>query len=210
VFYLIILRFILSCTKIIFDQLHKLSFIFWKFSILNFFPFFSFLFLLLSPSSFLLPVFLSRTERMSGSSTDSGAATELLHSSPSPWRPQVMPPSPLPFSLSPLFGELPHDWPWSSNSGHGCLPWRALTKDIFPRGTTKNDAHDRVGLAQLVRFLVVELTHPGSNLRFDMGIVFTANYSFSGRRRPHRQRDTLADRLRESQDQAGLVFQRCS
>jgi hypothetical protein len=37
-----------------------------------------------------------------------------------------------------------------------------------------------VGLAQLVRFLVVELTHPGSNTRFDMGIVFTANYSFSG------------------------------
>jgi hypothetical protein len=31
---------------------------------------------------------------------------------------------------------------------------------------------------------VVELTHIGLNLRFDMSIVFMANYSFSGRRRP--------------------------
>jgi hypothetical protein len=42
----------------------------------------------------------------------------------------------------------------------------------------------KVGLAQLVRFLVVELIHPGSNPRFDMGVAFTANYSFSWRRRP--------------------------
>jgi hypothetical protein len=42
----------------------------------------------------------------------------------------------------------------------------------------------RVGLAQMVRFLVVKLTHPGSNSRFDMSIVFTTNYSFSGRRCP--------------------------
>jgi hypothetical protein len=42
----------------------------------------------------------------------------------------------------------------------------------------------RVGLAQLIRFLVVELTHPGSNHRFDMGVAFTANYSFSERQRP--------------------------
>jgi hypothetical protein len=41
-----------------------------------------------------------------------------------------------------------------------------------------------VGLAQLVRFLVVELIHPGSNHRFDMNVAFTANYFFSGRRRP--------------------------
>jgi hypothetical protein len=34
-----------------------------------------------------------------------------------------------------------------------------------------------VGLAQLVRFLVVELTHPGSNHKFDMCVAFTANYS---------------------------------
>jgi hypothetical protein len=40
----------------------------------------------------------------------------------------------------------------------------------------------RVGLAQLVRFLVVELTHTCSNPIFDMCIVFTTNYSFSWRR----------------------------
>jgi hypothetical protein len=41
-----------------------------------------------------------------------------------------------------------------------------------------------VGLVQLVRFLVMELTHPGSNPRFDMCVIFTTNYSFSERRRP--------------------------
>jgi hypothetical protein len=40
-----------------------------------------------------------------------------------------------------------------------------------------------VGLAQLIRFLVVELTHSGLNSRFDMCVVFSANYSFSVRRR---------------------------
>jgi hypothetical protein len=39
-----------------------------------------------------------------------------------------------------------------------------------------------------------------------MGVVFMVNYSFSGRRRPRRQRDTLGDRLREFQDQAGSVL----
>jgi hypothetical protein len=67
-----------------------------------------------------------------------------------------------------------------------------------------------VGLAQLVRFLVVELTHTGLNPRFGMRVVFTANYSFSGRRCTRRQRGALGDRLRESQDQADLVFRRCS
>jgi hypothetical protein len=38
----------------------------------------------------------------------------------------------------------------------------------------------RVGLSQLVIFLVVELTHPSSNPRFGMSVTFTANYSFSG------------------------------
>jgi hypothetical protein len=37
----------------------------------------------------------------------------------------------------------------------------------------------RVSLAQLVRFLVVELIHPVLNSRFDMSVIFTANYSFS-------------------------------
>jgi hypothetical protein len=45
---------------------------------------------------------------------------------------------------------------------------------------------------------VVELIHPGSNPRFDMRVAFTANYSFSGRRHPRRQRDAFDDRLRES------------
>jgi hypothetical protein len=40
--------------------------------------------------------------------------------------------------------------------------------------------NNRVGLAHLVRFLVVELTQSGSNFRFDMCVVFTANYYFSG------------------------------
>jgi hypothetical protein len=66
-----------------------------------------------------------------------------------------------------------------------------------------------VGLTQLIRFLVVKLTHPDSNPRFDMCIVFMANNSFSGMRRPHRERCTLGVRLRESQDQVDLVFQRC-
>jgi hypothetical protein len=48
-------------------------------------------------------------------------------------------------------------------------------------------------LSQLARFLVVELTQPGSNFRFDMSVIFTANYSFSGMRHLRRQRDTLGD-----------------
>jgi hypothetical protein len=63
-----------------------------------------------------------------------------------------------------------------------------------------------VGLVQLIRFLVVELTHSDSNPKFDIGVVFTANYSFSRRRRPRRQRCTLGDRLHKSKDQADSVF----
>jgi hypothetical protein len=39
----------------------------------------------------------------------------------------------------------------------------------------------RVGLVQLIRFLVMELTLSYSNLRFNIGVIFIANYSFSGR-----------------------------
>jgi hypothetical protein len=42
----------------------------------------------------------------------------------------------------------------------------------------------RVGLVQLVRFLMVELIHTCSNPRFNIGVAFTTNYYFSGRRRP--------------------------
>jgi hypothetical protein len=62
----------------------------------------------------------------------------------------------------------------------------------------------------MFRFLVVKLTHPGSNPSFDIDVVFMTNYSFSGRRRLRRQRDTLGDRFHESQDQADSVFQMCS
>jgi hypothetical protein len=37
-----------------------------------------------------------------------------------------------------------------------------------------------VGLAQLVRFLVVKLTYSGLNAIFDMSVIFTANYFFRG------------------------------
>jgi hypothetical protein len=38
-----------------------------------------------------------------------------------------------------------------------------------------------VGLAELIRFLVVvKLIHPDLNPKFDMCVVFTTNYSFSG------------------------------
>jgi hypothetical protein len=40
----------------------------------------------------------------------------------------------------------------------------------------------RVGLAQLVRFLVVELTHLDLNPKFNIVVVFTTNYFFSRRR----------------------------
>jgi hypothetical protein len=65
-----------------------------------------------------------------------------------------------------------------------------------------------VGLAQLVRFLVVELTRLGSNPRFDMSVVFTANYFLVGGDISVNKQDALGDRLRESQDQVGSVFQR--
>jgi hypothetical protein len=66
-----------------------------------------------------------------------------------------------------------------------------------------------VDLTQLVRFLVVEPIHTDSNPRFDICIAFTANYSFSGRRRPHRQRCALGDRLRESKIKSAQSF-RCA
>jgi hypothetical protein len=39
----------------------------------------------------------------------------------------------------------------------------------------------KVCLAQLLRFLMVKLTHLGLNHIFDMSVAFTVNYSFSGR-----------------------------
>jgi hypothetical protein len=65
-----------------------------------------------------------------------------------------------------------------------------------------------VDLAQLVRFIIVELNHPSSNSKFDMGVTFMTNYFFSGRRCLRRQRVALGDQLCESQDQADSVFWR--
>jgi hypothetical protein len=42
----------------------------------------------------------------------------------------------------------------------------------------------RVGLARLIRFLMTKLIYLGSNPKFNMSVVFTVNYSFSGWRRP--------------------------
>jgi hypothetical protein len=41
-----------------------------------------------------------------------------------------------------------------------------------------------VVITQLIRFVVVKLNYLGLNFRFNMCVIFTANYSFSGRRRP--------------------------
>jgi hypothetical protein len=40
----------------------------------------------------------------------------------------------------------------------------------------------KVGLAQLVKFLVIKLIHSGLNLRFNIGVIFMTNYFFSERR----------------------------
>jgi hypothetical protein len=56
---------------------------------------------------------------------------------------------------------------------------------------TKDDEVPQSGLSQLIRFIVVELTHSGSNYTFDMNVALTANYSFSRRRHLYQQRDAL-------------------
>jgi hypothetical protein len=64
-----------------------------------------------------------------------------------------------------------------------------------------------VGLAQLFRFLMIKLTHLSLNSRFNMSVIFTTNYFFSGRRCSQPQRYALNDRLHKSQNQADSVFQ---
>jgi hypothetical protein len=49
------------------------------------------------------------------------------------------------------------------------------------RGFKKGSPAD---LDYLIRFIVVELIYPYLNLKFDMSVVFMANYSFSWRRHP--------------------------
>jgi hypothetical protein len=40
-------------------------------------------------------------------------------------------------------------------------------------------------IMKVVRFLMVELNYTASNLRFDIYVVFTTNYFFSGRWRSY-------------------------
>jgi hypothetical protein len=44
-----------------------------------------------------------------------------------------------------------------------------------------NHNAQRAGLAQLIRFLMMELIYLDSNPKFNKGVVFTINYSFNGR-----------------------------
>jgi hypothetical protein len=62
----------------------------------------------------------------------------------------------------------------------------------------------------MVRFLVVEPTHPGSNLRFNVGVAYLWLIILSVVGDVPVDSETLFDRLRESQDQAGPVFWMCS
>jgi hypothetical protein len=58
----------------------------------------------------------------------------------------------------------------------------------------------------MVRFLVVEPTHPGSNPRFDMGVAYLRLIILSVVGDIPVNSETLVDRLRESQDQVDPVF----
>jgi hypothetical protein len=62
-----------------------------------------------------------------------------------------------------------------------CLKWKHESYNKNSHIQKQHTQSRRVGLAQLVRFLVVELTHPDSNPTFDIGVTFVPNYSFSGR-----------------------------
>jgi hypothetical protein len=67
-----------------------------------------------------------------------------------------------------------------------------------------------VGLVEIVRFLVVELIHPSSNLRFDMIVTYLRLIILSVICDVSIDSEVLFDRLCESQDQVNPVFQMCS
>jgi hypothetical protein len=131
-------------TKTIFDQLHKLSFIFQKFSSLKIFPyffffsFFSFVSFLLS--FFFLPLFFSLTQAQPMHVQNRGELATAM-----------APPAPPP--LLPLSGELP----WSFKSGHVRLPWRASHKLIFLREMAKTDAYELPLAIPTLNFIQNEL-----------------------------------------------------
>jgi hypothetical protein len=58
----------------------------------------------------------------------------------------------------------------------------------------------------MVRFPVMEPTHPGSNPRFDLDVAYLRLIILLVVDDVPIHSDTLFDRLRESQDQAGSVF----
>jgi hypothetical protein len=90
-------------------------------------------------------------------------------------------------------------WLGISNDGH--FPWQGKSVYMIQRIlfslTEKNDKNSSF------------LLYPGLNHRFDMGVTYTVNYFFSGRRCSRRQRDVLDDRLHKFQYQPNLVFQTC-
>jgi hypothetical protein len=175
-FYVITIRIIPFCTKIIFTNLINCLLFFslkiFKFEIFSIFFLFSFLFLpFLLLLSFLL-LFFSLTISSSLtyrtlSRTSRGAATELLHSSP-PWRPSCtlpMPPLSLSLSLYPF--------PLLPLSGDSRLPWRASHKLVFLCGMTKTDAHD-----PLLQSPPSILSEMNSNLRILCDFIFQLNSDF--------------------------------
>jgi hypothetical protein len=65
--------------------------------------------------------------------------------------------------------------------------------------------YGRVGLAQLIRFLVVELIHSDSDLIFNMSVVFMTNYFLVGDG-VHIDSELFLVRLHESQDKTVQSF----
>jgi hypothetical protein len=130
-------RYLLFLSEIFKFEKNFLSF----FLIFSFFFLFSFFSLLFSsPSSCFLPHAQQGT-------TYRAAAQRLLAPArrplAAPWRAPKLPHSfTLFFLLSPLSKEHTHGRPWSFNSGHGRLPWRASHKLVFLRGMTKTDVND--------------------------------------------------------------------
>jgi hypothetical protein len=69
---------------------------------------------------------------------------------------------------------------WADPQGHGpCGPGPRFAPGPFCIQIYME--RRKVSLVQPIRFLVVKLIHSDLNFRFDMCVVFTANYSFSWR-----------------------------
>jgi hypothetical protein len=68
----------------------------------------------------------------------------------------------------------------------------------------------KLGLAQMIRFFVVEPIHSGSNPRFDVGVVYVCLIIVSVVDDVAIDNEMLFDQLCEFQDQTHFIFQRCS